>query len=138
MHVGLNQGFLVVIELVICGVEAVRGRRAGGDADSLLGHISRHCIFGGLVVVGKGNEGSRNPKHSRRGYLTMRILFALTYQLRRVHRYQTVFLLHCVNILHQTFFDQLVESCCGGEVGRSCQGAVGMHYEKRTHQPASV
>ena len=89
-------------------------------------------------MVGKGSEGSRNPEHSRRGYLTMCILFALAYQLGRVHRYHTVFLLHGVNILHQTLFDQLVESGCGSEIGRSCQGAVRLHNEKRTHQPASV
>ena len=138
MHVGLDQRFLLVVKLVICGVEAVRGRGIGGYADRLFGHIGGHCIFGGLVVVGKGNEGSRNPKHSCRGYLAMRILLAPTYQLRRVHRYQTVFLLHCINVLNQTLSDQLVESGCGGEVGRSYQSVVGLYYEKGTHQPAFV
>lgn len=74
------------------------------DAHCLLRHCALECVFGGLIMIGKRNDGSAYSKHHRRMNLTVSISISVLHEIALLHSYEGGFFFFNIDVLDKSCF----------------------------------
>ena len=74
----------------------------GTDADGLFRHGGGHGVFGGLVVVGEGDEGCGSSEHGARRYLAVSVLHVGILEVGGIECNKGILLFKAVEVLDKS------------------------------------